>query len=253
METSVTSGLTKRQSCSEPVRRYRQYVQNDIGFKRVIGFYEFELAGWDRDGHTTVVFCRIFLDRQTAIAHQRIFEAIQEIVYEDTGLRLQWRHIHGKSADDYEGVKEVKPGSQARPKIRRASTGRSLRFTRQIASASSPGGSQGSLPLKRRQVISLRPARLVDEHAVDVLAMSEEAQLDSLSPGTEQPEIAVGVDINHHATYQPINPAQISKIPDVIEIGDDLTEEERIQVQSTVWEYAGYARLASPVNVVQAV
>ncbi|KAJ6585422.1 hypothetical protein B0H19DRAFT_927021 [Mycena capillaripes] len=79
-----------------------QYVQSDIGFKRVIGFYEFELAGWDRDGHTTVVFCRIFLDRQTAIAHQRIFEAIEEIVYEDTGLRLQWRHIHGKTADDYE-------------------------------------------------------------------------------------------------------------------------------------------------------
>ncbi|KAJ7710725.1 hypothetical protein B0H17DRAFT_1173621 [Mycena rosella] len=29
-----------------------QYVQSDIGFKRVIGFYEFELAGWERDAKT---------------------------------------------------------------------------------------------------------------------------------------------------------------------------------------------------------
>ncbi|KAJ6617105.1 hypothetical protein B0H10DRAFT_1948621 [Mycena sp. CBHHK59/15] len=67
-----------------------QYVQSDIGFKRVVGFYEFELAGWERDAHTTV-------------AHQRIFEAIEEIVFEDTGENLQWRHIHGKDVKDYNG------------------------------------------------------------------------------------------------------------------------------------------------------
>ncbi|KAJ7029938.1 hypothetical protein C8F04DRAFT_1368646 [Mycena alexandri] len=80
-----------------------QYVQSDIGFKRVIGFYEFELAGWERDAHTAVVFCRIFLNRQTAVAHQKIIQAIEDIVLEDTGTQLQWRHIHGTKIDDYGG------------------------------------------------------------------------------------------------------------------------------------------------------
>ncbi|KAJ7629167.1 hypothetical protein DFH06DRAFT_1338450 [Mycena polygramma] len=36
---------------SDRLRRC-QYVQSDIGFKRVVGFYKFELAGWERDAHT---------------------------------------------------------------------------------------------------------------------------------------------------------------------------------------------------------
>ncbi|KAJ6477108.1 hypothetical protein C8R47DRAFT_393343 [Mycena vitilis] len=87
---------------SDRLRRC-QYVQSDIGFKRVVGFYEFELAGWERDAHTAVVFCRIFLNRQTAVAHQRIFQAIESVVIEDTGKELQWRHIHGVSTSDYNG------------------------------------------------------------------------------------------------------------------------------------------------------
>jgi hypothetical protein len=31
-----------------------QYVQSDIGFKRVVGFYEFELAGMDRDANISM-------------------------------------------------------------------------------------------------------------------------------------------------------------------------------------------------------
>ncbi|KAJ7236183.1 hypothetical protein C8J57DRAFT_1088347 [Mycena rebaudengoi] len=72
-----------------------QYVQSDIGFKRIVGLYEFELAGWDRDAATSVVFCRIFLNRQTAIAHSRIFEALETIVLTDTGRAVQWHHLHG--------------------------------------------------------------------------------------------------------------------------------------------------------------
>lgn len=30
-----------------------QYLQSDIGFKRVVGFYEFELAAMDRDANTS--------------------------------------------------------------------------------------------------------------------------------------------------------------------------------------------------------
>jgi hypothetical protein len=33
-----------------------QYVQSDIGFKRVVGFYEFELGGWERDAHTCTCY-----------------------------------------------------------------------------------------------------------------------------------------------------------------------------------------------------
>jgi hypothetical protein len=50
-----------------------------------------------------VVFCRIFLNRQTAVAHQKIIQAIEDIVLEDTGNRLQWRHIHGVDPHDYDG------------------------------------------------------------------------------------------------------------------------------------------------------
>jgi hypothetical protein len=31
-----------------------QYLQSDIGFKRVVGFYEFELAAMDRDANTSI-------------------------------------------------------------------------------------------------------------------------------------------------------------------------------------------------------
>lgn len=103
--------------------------------------------------------------------------------------------------------------------------------------------------MKHRQVVDPCPARLVDE-VVDVLAVSEEAQLDSLSPGTEQPEIAVDVDTSIFTRHtNPFNPARISKILEVVEIGDDLTEEGRIQVQSSIREYADvYALSISEVK-----
>ncbi|KAJ7442069.1 hypothetical protein B0H11DRAFT_1749418 [Mycena galericulata] len=80
-----------------------QYVQSDIGFKRVVGFYEFKLAGMERDANTSIVFCRIFINRQTAIAHQKIIQAIENIVLLDTGKGLEWRHIHGTNKHDFDG------------------------------------------------------------------------------------------------------------------------------------------------------
>ncbi|KAJ6600477.1 hypothetical protein DFH09DRAFT_1070271 [Mycena vulgaris] len=65
-----------------------QYVQSDIGFRRVVGFYEFELGAWERDPTTSV-------------AHLKIFQAIEEIVHTDTGKRLRWRHIHGNDLEDF--------------------------------------------------------------------------------------------------------------------------------------------------------
>lgn len=47
-----------------------------------------------------MTYCRVFLNRQNAIAHRLLFEAIDRILLQDTGRTLQWRHLHGKSADD---------------------------------------------------------------------------------------------------------------------------------------------------------
>ncbi|KAJ7127685.1 hypothetical protein C8R44DRAFT_616325 [Mycena epipterygia] len=89
--------------CSRRLRQ-AQYLQSDIGFKRIVGFLEFELACMDRDANTSVIFCRIYLNRQTAAAHQRIFQEIEAIVRADTGFNLKWRHLHASTLDDFNGM-----------------------------------------------------------------------------------------------------------------------------------------------------
>ncbi|KAJ7841661.1 hypothetical protein B0H13DRAFT_1649125, partial [Mycena leptocephala] len=78
-----------------------QYLESDIGFKRIVGFDEFEIAGMDRDANTSIVFCRVYLTRHTAAAHQQIFQEINQIVHHDTGRPLYWRHIHGRSPNNF--------------------------------------------------------------------------------------------------------------------------------------------------------
>ncbi|KAJ7828429.1 hypothetical protein B0H13DRAFT_2373213 [Mycena leptocephala] len=72
-----------------------------VCFKRIVGFDEFEIAGMDRDANTSIVFCRVYLTRHTAAAHQQIFQEINQIVHHDTGRPLYWRHIHGRSPNDF--------------------------------------------------------------------------------------------------------------------------------------------------------
>ncbi|KAJ7312830.1 hypothetical protein DFH08DRAFT_717029, partial [Mycena albidolilacea] len=81
-----------------------QYLQSDISFKRIVGYDEFEISAMDRDANTSVVFCRVYLTRHTAAAHQRIFEEIDKIVEFDGGRRLRWRHLHGQSLEDFQGL-----------------------------------------------------------------------------------------------------------------------------------------------------
>ncbi|PPQ84978.1 hypothetical protein CVT25_010531 [Psilocybe cyanescens] len=89
-----------------------QYMQSDIGFKRVIGFHEFEMTSMDRKANTSVIFCRVFLNRQTAVAHQTVFALIEEIVFEDTGRTVQWRHIHASDLDETDGFILLWTGDQ---------------------------------------------------------------------------------------------------------------------------------------------
>ncbi|KAF8592311.1 hypothetical protein K439DRAFT_1610695 [Ramaria rubella] len=75
-----------------------KWIQSDIGFKRELGALEFELVGWDRERDRSDVYARAFLNRQTAEAHRILFHLIDSIVLEDTGRKLQWRHIHSVMA-----------------------------------------------------------------------------------------------------------------------------------------------------------
>ncbi|KAJ6627414.1 hypothetical protein B0H10DRAFT_1779384 [Mycena sp. CBHHK59/15] len=77
-----------------------QYLQSDIGFKRLVGFKEFEVASMERDANTSIIFCRIYLNRMTTAAHQRVFEEIEAIVLEDTKTCLKWHHLHVLSPED---------------------------------------------------------------------------------------------------------------------------------------------------------
>lgn len=92
-----------------------QFLQCDIGFKRVIGFKEFELGGMEADSHRSMpfyclpvffqliqsllgyVYCRIYLNRQTAEAHEFVFKKIDDILEANTRHRLRWHHLHSSS------------------------------------------------------------------------------------------------------------------------------------------------------------
>ncbi|KAJ7122259.1 hypothetical protein C8R44DRAFT_622063 [Mycena epipterygia] len=81
-----------------------RYLQTDIAFKRIVDFLEFEMACMERDANTSLIFCGVFLNRQSAVVHQQVFAAIDEIFYEDTGSHLKWRHLHAATLDDYEDM-----------------------------------------------------------------------------------------------------------------------------------------------------
>lgn len=49
-------------------------------------------------------YCRVYLNRQNAAAHALVFAKVEEIVLEDTGQSLKWRHIHASSPDELCGI-----------------------------------------------------------------------------------------------------------------------------------------------------
>ncbi|KAE9384455.1 hypothetical protein BT96DRAFT_950559 [Gymnopus androsaceus JB14] len=81
-----------------------QHLQSDIGFKRIVGFYESEIASVERYSNTSITFCRVYLTRQTAQAHLIVLREINKILVSDTGRGLRWRHIHGLNVGDYDNV-----------------------------------------------------------------------------------------------------------------------------------------------------
>ncbi|KAJ7194417.1 hypothetical protein GGX14DRAFT_576364 [Mycena pura] len=81
-----------------------KFLQSDISFRRIAGFKEFELGGLDASSRTSAAYCRIYVNRQTAAAHQIIFQKIHDIVLNDTGENLRWRHLHARSRTEEVGV-----------------------------------------------------------------------------------------------------------------------------------------------------
>ncbi|KAF8189164.1 hypothetical protein K438DRAFT_1936105 [Mycena galopus ATCC 62051] len=77
-----------------------QYLQSDIAFQRIEGYQEFEIAAMDSFANTSVIFLRIYLNRQTALAHKIVMDTVNDIVKIDTGSAIQWRHLHANSPND---------------------------------------------------------------------------------------------------------------------------------------------------------
>jgi hypothetical protein len=103
--------------------RATSYAQSDMAFARIAGYHEFEIASVDRINNTgmsfqvsrsiiysrryllqAVTFCRVYVTRQTAAVHQRIFQEIEDIVEFDTGERLRWRHLHAQHIEETAGM-----------------------------------------------------------------------------------------------------------------------------------------------------
>lgn len=75
---------------------------------------------FDSNCLVAIVYCRIYVNRQTAVAHQIIFQKIHDIVVKDTGENLQWRHIHSQTLDEEVGVLQIvldQHGGQAKGKL----------------------------------------------------------------------------------------------------------------------------------------
>ena len=73
----------------------------------------------------------------------------------------------------------------------------------------------------------------------DAVLAVEEVVLDDISPGNEQPEIAVRADSSIFTqAMAPFKPARVTEILCLVHIGDDMSFEEHASVQHLVEEFA---------------
>ncbi|KIJ29181.1 hypothetical protein M422DRAFT_269448 [Sphaerobolus stellatus SS14] len=71
----------------------------DTSFKRVWGWQEFEMEAWFPEYGRSVVVARTFTNSQSGKAHFILFERIFDIMKQDTGIEVRFRHIHGEGID----------------------------------------------------------------------------------------------------------------------------------------------------------
>ncbi|CAB4428174.1 unnamed protein product [Rhizophagus irregularis] len=78
------------------VKRLVQTFQIDLSFKRVMGeINEFEINYYSNEHNLILTFARVFTNRATTIAYQRIFRVLFDLVLQLTGSPPQFKHIHG--------------------------------------------------------------------------------------------------------------------------------------------------------------
>ncbi|KAF8525595.1 hypothetical protein BU17DRAFT_41669, partial [Hysterangium stoloniferum] len=71
----------------------------DTSFKRLHNWQEFEVEAWFPEYSRSIVVTRAFTTSQSALAHKILFRCIFNIVEEDTGSKVKFRHIHGEGFD----------------------------------------------------------------------------------------------------------------------------------------------------------
>ncbi|KZV90387.1 hypothetical protein EXIGLDRAFT_837854, partial [Exidia glandulosa HHB12029] len=86
-------------------RRFHEAIWqlSDITFKRAPPWNEFVVGAWDHRRSSTDVFCRVFCDSKSAEAQCYILLEIDDVVHEDTGAYLKWRHIDSNSLGEFVG------------------------------------------------------------------------------------------------------------------------------------------------------
>ncbi|KIJ26661.1 hypothetical protein M422DRAFT_272233 [Sphaerobolus stellatus SS14] len=70
-------------------------ISIDTSFKRANGWEEFEIETWHGSNLCSVTCAQVFITSQSADSHFFLFERTFQIAFEDTGRKVQFRHIHG--------------------------------------------------------------------------------------------------------------------------------------------------------------
>lgn len=45
------------------------------------------------------------MNSQSAVAHKYLFEKIRQIVFQDTGERIKYRHLHSENLSKHQGIR----------------------------------------------------------------------------------------------------------------------------------------------------
>ncbi|CAG8782551.1 11966_t:CDS:2, partial [Cetraspora pellucida] len=74
-----------------------EFFEIDLSFKRVANeFNEFEINYYDQVYNTLLTFARIFTNQSTALAYQRMFEDLFNLIKQLTETSPSFKHIHGE-------------------------------------------------------------------------------------------------------------------------------------------------------------
>lgn len=94
-------------------------LQSDTSYKRVVDYQELVIGHWDTDAHTSMysscrsnmlisypglVFCRLYINSESAEAHKLAFDEMNRLVEIDTGSGLRWRHLDAATITDLDGT-----------------------------------------------------------------------------------------------------------------------------------------------------